>query len=282
MKELGYYNGKVGELSEMTVPMNDRAGFFGDGVYEAAVARNGIIFAERDHIDRFFRSAAKLRMELPYTKEELHEILQGLVDRMDPGDLFIYWQASRGTASRNHLFPGEDVKPNLWVTLSLKEVKKPGEPIQLITLEDTRFLHCDIKTLNLIPAVMASQAAAEAGCGEAVLHRGDRVTECAHSNVSILKDGVLMTAPTDNLILPGITRAHLIRICKDLGGPVREEPFTLDDLRSADEILVTSTTKFCAAADRLDGQPAGGKDPELARKLAEALYDEFRRETHDI
>lgn len=282
MKELGYYNGKVGELSEMTVPMNDRAGFFGDGVYEAAVARNGIIFAERDHIDRFFRSAAKLRMELPYTKEELHEILQGLVDRMDPGDLFIYWQASRGTASRNHLFPGEDVKPNLWVTMSLKEVKKPGEPIQLITLEDTRFLHCDIKTLNLIPAVMASQAAAEAGCGEAVLHRGDRVTECAHSNVSILKDGVLVTAPTDNLILPGITRAHLIRICKDLGVPVREEPFTLNDLRSADEILVTSTTKFCAAADQLDGQPAGGKDPELARKLAEALYDEFRRETHDI
>lgn len=282
MKELGYYNGKVGELSEMTVPMNDRGGFFGDGVYEAAVARNGVIFAVRDHIDRFFRSAAKLRMDLPYTKDELQEILQGLVERMDPGDLFIYWQATRGTAPRNHLFPGEDVKPNLWITMSLKEVKKPGDPIQLITLEDTRFLHCDIKTLNLIPAVMASQAAAEAGCGEAVLHRGDRVTECAHSNVSILKDGVLITAPTDNLILPGITRAHLIRICKDLGVPVREEPFTLDDLRNADEILVTSTTKFCAAADELDGQPAGGKDPELAKRLAEALYDEFRRETHDI
>ena len=282
MKELGYYNGKVGELSEMTVPMNDRGGFFGDGVYEAAVGRNGVIFAVRDHIDRFFRSAAKLRMDLPYTKDELQEILQGLVERMDPGDLFIYWQATRGTAPRNHLFPGKDVKPNLWITMSLKEVKKPGDPIQLITLEDTRFLHCDIKTLNLIPAVMASQAAAEAGCGEAVLHRGDRVTECAHSNVSILKDGVLITAPTDNLILPGITRAHLIRICKDLGVPVREEPFTLDDLRNADEILVTSTTKFCAAADELDGQPAGGKDPELAKRLAEALYDEFRRETHDI
>lgn len=279
MKELGYYNGRYGELSEMMIPMNDRVCYFGDGIYEAAMARNYKIFALQEHIDRFFNSARMLEIRLPYTKEELGSILDEMLHKMDTGNLFVYWQATRGTAPRNHVFPPEQVPSNLWITLRPMEMKRLEKPIQLITMEDTRFLHCNIKTLNLIPSVMAAQKAAEAGCGEAVLHRGERVTECAHSNVSILQNGVLKTAPTDNLILPGIARAHLIRVCGRLGIPVEEIPFTLEELRNAEEILVTSTTKLCLAADRLDGRPAGGKRPDLVKLLQQELLREYIEET---
>ena len=154
-----------------------------------------------------------------------------------------------------------------------------SEKIRLITVEDTRFFHCNIKTLNLIPSVMASQKAKEHGCQEAVFHRGDRVTECSHSNCHILKDGRLITAPLDNLILPGIARAHLLRICERLGVPVDERPFTLAELFAADEVLVTSSSKFCMSACEIDGKPAGGKAPELVAKLQAAVMEEYLQET---
>ena len=159
---------------------------------------------------------------------------------------------------------------------------KPAEisdgltPIKLITTEDTRFFHCNIKTLNLIPSVMAAQKAKEAGCQECVFYRpGGRVTECAHSNVHILKDGVLYTAPTDHLILPGIARAHLIRMCKSLGVPVSETPYTLKELFDADEVIVTSSSNLCLRACQIDGKPVGGKAPELMEKIRSSLLEEF-------
>ena len=213
MKTLGYYNGKYGELDEMTIPMNDRVCWFGDGVYDAGPSRNYKIFAIDEHVDRFFNSAGLLDIKMPVTKDELKALLQEMVNKMDTGNLFVYYQVTRGTGMRNHVFtegPG-----NLWITLKPAEISDGKEPIKLITTEDTRFLHCNIKTLNLIPSCMAAEKARKAGCQEAVFYRpGGRVTECAHSNVHILRDGKLVTAPTDNLILPGIARAHLIRICK--------------------------------------------------------------------
>lgn len=278
MDKLGYYNGQYGPLEEMMIPMNDRACFFGDGVYDAGPCRNYHIFALDEHIDRFFRSAEMLRMIMPVTKEELKDLLQKLLREMDSGNLFVYYQLTRGTGLRDHAFtegPG-----NLWITLTPSEISDGLEPIRLITLEDTRFFHCNIKTLNLIPSVIASQKALEAGCQEAILYRtGGRVTECAHSNVHILKDGVLYTAPTDNLILPGISRAHLLKACEALGIPYKEEAFDLDMLHSADEILVTSSGKPCRHADRLDGEPAGMKDPERFEALRRYLVKEIRQAT---
>ena len=149
-------------------------------------------------------------------------------------------------------------------------------PLRLITVEDTRFFHCNIKTLNLIPSVLASEKAKQAGCQEAVFYRpGGRVTECAHSNIHIIKDGILRTAPADNLILPGVARAHLIRMCKKLEIPVNETAFTLTDLFDADEVLVSSSSNFCLHADTIDGKPVGGKAPELLERLRKALVDEF-------
>lgn len=279
MENLGYYNGKFGLLEEMTVPMLDRVCYFGDGVYDATYSRNHKIFALDEHIERFYNSADLLGIKIPYSKEQLKEILKDMVKKVDSGEQFVYWQITRGTGLRNHAFPADDVKANLWIMLKPLKVKDMSKKYKLITLEDTRFLHCNIKTLNLLPSVIASQKTEEAGCQESVFHRGDRVTECAHSNVSILKDGVLKTAPTDNLILPGIARAHLIKMCKLFNIPVDETPFTLTELMEADEVIVTSSGQFCMAACEIDGKAVGGKAPEIIKKLQDALLNEFLEET---
>ncbi|EKQ51659.1 MULTISPECIES: D-amino acid aminotransferase [unclassified Clostridium] len=279
MENLGYYNGKYGLLEEMTIPMNDRVCYFGDGVYDATYSRNHVIFALDEHIDRFFNSAGLLKIKIPYTKEQVKEILKDMVKKVDSGEQFVYWQVTRGTAMRNHAFPSDEVPANLWIMLKPLNIKDMSQKIKLITLEDTRFLHCNIKTLNLLPSVMAAQKTEEAGCQEAVFHRGIRVTECAHSNVSILKDGILKTAPTDNLILPGIARAHLIKMCKLFNIPVDETAFTLKELMEADEVIVTSSGQFCITACEIDGKPVGGKAPELIKKLQDALLKEFLEET---
>ena len=278
MKELGYYNGRIGELSEMTVPMTDRACWFGDGVYDAQMCRHYHLFALNEHVDRFFRSASLLRMTVPMTKDELKALLNELVRKMDTGDLFVYYQLTRGAGPRGHAFP--DCAPNLWVTLTPKQLIDKQEPISLITTEDTRFLHCNIKTLNLIPSIMAAQRAAEAGCYESVFYRaGGRVTECAHSNVHILRGGTLYTAPTDNLILAGIARARLIAACRRLDIPVREEPFYLSDLMAADEIITSSSSALCLRACKVDGIAAGMKDETTYRRIHDEIIREYLAET---
>lgn len=278
MKTLGYYNGKYGELDEMTIPMNDRVSWFGDGVYDAGPSRNYKIFAIDEHIDRFFNSAGLLDIKMPVTKPELKELLQEMVNKMDTGNLFVYYQVTRGTGIRDHAYtegPG-----NLWIMLKPAEISDGTKPIKLITREDTRFFHCNIKTLNLIPSVVATQKAKEAGCQECVFYRpGGRVTECAHSNVHIIKDGKLVTAPTDNLILPGIARAHIIKACKKLEIPVSETPYTLDDLFNADEVIVSSSSNLCLHASEIDGKPVGGKAPELLEKIRVEVLDEFYKAT---
>ena len=190
MKTLGYYNGNYGPLEEMTVPMNDRACYFGDGVYEATLAKNGKIFALKEHLDRFFNSAGLLKIEIPYTREELTSILYDMLAKMDDSEIFIYWQVTRGTGIRQHQFPAAGTKANLWIFMKPGKHGDSSKRLKLTDMEDTRFLHCNIKTLNLLPNVMAAEKAESMGCGECVFHRGDVVTECAHSNVSIIKDSV--------------------------------------------------------------------------------------------
>jgi len=278
MKHLGYYNGAFGEIETMTVPMNDRVCYFGDGVYDASYSRNYKIFALDEHIDRLYNSAALLRIDIHETKEEMRGILTEMVAKMDTGENFVYWQVTRGTAMRNHIFPKEG-RANLWIVIYPKNIVDTYKKIKLITKPDTRFFHCNIKTLNLIPAVMASEEALEAGCDETVLHRDGRVTECAHSNVHILKDGVFRTAPTDNLILPGIARAHLIGACRRLGIPVDETPFTVEEMMAADEVIVTSSGSLCLAAEEIDGIAVGGKAPAMLKQLQDAVVQEFMAAT---
>lgn len=280
MKNLGFYNGKVDEIEKIFIPMSDRVCFFGDGVYDATYSRNYKIFAADEHIERFFNSAKSLEIPLPYSKEQLKQLLQEMVEKMDTGENFVYFQATRGSAPvRNHVFP-EAGKANVWINIYPKEIQDVYKKVRLITMEDTRFLHCNIKTLNLIPAVMASQRAKEAGCDETVFHRNGRVTECAHSNVHIIKNGTLITAPTDHLILPGIARKHIIEACKVLGIPVEERPYTVDDLMAADEVMISSAGALCLSANAVDGTPVGGHAPELLKKLQDRLLADFIEATN--
>lgn len=280
MKNLGYYNGVVDEIENISIPMGDRVCFFGDGVYDATYSRNYKIFSLGQHIDRFFNSAKLLEINLGVTKEELKSLLQELVNKMDTGENFVYFQATRGTDGvRNHVF-GEG-KANIWINVYHKEILDVYKRVKLITLPDTRFFHCNIKTLNLIPSVIASKRASEKGCFESVFHRDGRVTECAHSNVHIIKDGALITAPTDNLILPGIARRHIIDACGELGIPVYERPYNLDELFSADEIMVSSAGALCLAAEEIDGKAVGGKASEILKSLQDKLLKDFLEETND-
>ncbi len=280
MKELGYYNGRIGELNEMTVPMNDRACWFGDVVYEAGMCRNYHIFTMDEHVDRLFRSASMVEIQVPVSKDELKAILNSLVFKMDTGNLVLYYQVTRGGGPRNHAYP--EGPANLWITLRPKEMNPDMKPVSLITGEDTRFFHCNIKTLNLLPSVMANEKARRAGCYEHVFYRpGGRVTECSHSNVHMIKDGVFRTAPLDNLILPGIARAHLIAACKRLGIPVSEAPFTVEEFMEADEIITSSSTAPCVRACMVDGKEAGMKRPDLFDALHEAIFNEYYEATND-
>ncbi|MBQ1229864.1 MAG: aminotransferase class IV [Clostridia bacterium] len=278
MKTLGYYNGVIDELDRMQVPMLDRACYFGDGVYDVSFSRNHKIYALEEHVSRFFHSADLLRMKPPMEEKELCSLLCDLAKRLDEDSLWVYFQLSRGTGFRSHAFP-EQEKPNLWIMMRPMKIKDTYKPMRCITMEDTRFYHCNIKSLNLLPNVLATQATVEAGVEECILHRGETVTECAHSNLSILKDGVLLTHPADEMILAGTGRAHLLQTCRDFGISIREECYTLTDLKEADEIIITSASALCIPVSEVDGVPVGGKASDLLRKLQDHLLNLFLRET---
>lgn len=290
LKNLGYYDGKYDLIENMTVPMSDRVCWFGDGVYDATATRNGVIYCLDDHIERFYNSASMVDIKIPYTKNELKDLLIDLVSKVDTsetnGETFLYWQITRGAnVPRNHVFP-DDAKANLWVTVTPRKLADIYRRAKLISYEDVRFFMCNIKTLCLLPNVLASETAKQAGAEECVLYRKEadgiknRVTEGAHTNVHCLKDGKLYTAPLDNLVLPGIARKNLIKMCNKLGVPVVEEPYSLEFLMGADEVLLTSSSNFCIVATHVDDTPVGGKTPELLRKIQDALVEDYINNTN--
>lgn len=275
MKTLGYYNGKYDEIDKIMIPMSDRSHWFGDGVYDATCARNYKIMAIDEHVDRFFNSARLLNINLGFTKEYLNDLLNELVQKLDDDELFVYWQATRGgNGLRSHNYDKEQ-KANLWITICPEEITDKDKEYKLTSMEDTRFLHCNIKTLNLIPSVVAYQHAKENNCDETVFHRGDIVTECAHSNVHIIKDKKFITHPADEYILPGIARAHLLKACKALNIEVEERPFTVDELINADEVIVSSSGDLCIRATEFEGKAVGKKDNDTFNRLKEYIYQEW-------
>ena len=279
MKNLGYYNGTYDLIERMTVPMNDRACYFGDGIFDVTYTRNHIPYSLEEHMDRLYASADELGIRIGISKEQFSALLRDLIRKVDSDEQLVYWQVSRGTEMRSHA-PMSELTANIWVTLRPMKLRDTYTPMKAITVEDTRFLHCNMKTLNLIPTVLASRQAASAGADEAIFHRGERVTECAHSNLSILRaDGVLQTAPADRMILAGVARGHLLQFCRKFGVPVVEEPFTVAEMMEAAEVIVTSSGTLCRPVGEIDGQPVGGKAPELLNKLRDALVRDFMEKT---
>lgn len=275
MEHLGYYNGEWGPLEDLKVPFLDRVSFYGDGVYDATMGIDGVVLFAQDHIDRFFNSCANVEIDPGISKEDLKALLTDLLAKVDAPVNFVYWQVTRGTDYRHHYFC--EGSANLWIMIVPDEMEDLSTPVDLISAEDVRFQMCNTKTLNLLPNVLAAQRTKEADCYEAVFVRDGYVTECAHSNVQILKDGVLITHPADNHILPGIARKHLIQACLALEIPVKECLFTLDELKDADEVIVTSSSALCMPAKTIDGQPVGGKDAVLLDSLRSYVEDECQR-----
>jgi D-alanine transaminase len=261
------------ERDQASVDIEDRGFTFGDGVYEVFRVYSGQIFEAKEHWQRLARSAKELRIDLPYTAEFLHNGVMELMKADGLNDGMVYLQLTRGAAPRAHAFPPAGTKPTL--TVFTKILERPTAALQdgiaAITHPDIRWLRCDIKSLNLLPNVLAKQAASEVEAAEAVLHRDGVVTEGSSSNVAIIKDGVLLTHPANHLILPGITRTVVLRLAGDLGLPVKEEPFTTAALLGADEAFVLSTNVEIMPVVRIDGTPIGdGRPGPVTRRLQQA------------
>ena len=263
------------------VNIEDRGYQFGDGVYEVIGVYEGKPFMLDEHMERLKRSAREIQLSLPYSTDQLKSKLVELVEvnKLDEG--IIYMQVSRGTASREHFFPDADVSP-VTIAYTREEERMTATEEQgatAVLTEDIRWLRCDIKTLNLLPNVLAKQKAVENNAIEAILHRGETVTEASASNVFIVKDGELFTHPANNYILSGITRKKIIQLCETLGIKVNEETFTVDDMLAADEVFITATKLDVVPILKIDNHPIGTGSPgETTLKLLQA----FRSTIQDL
>lgn len=267
------FNDKLIARDEARVDVEDRGYQFGDGVYEVIRVYGGQLFCLDEHLDRLERSAQEIRLPLPYSREQAKRLLLQLIEANQLKDGYVYVQITRGTAPRDHAFP---TKSEPVLTAYTVEAERPTElmknGIRAITQEDIRWLRCDIKSLNLLGAVLAKQAAVDAGAQEAILHRNGTVTEGSATNVFIVKNGIMWTHPANHLILHGITRAVTLKLAEKEGIPVREEAFSLEALRSADEVFITSTTKEIVPVVEVDGIPVSmGQPGWVTRKLQQAF-----------
>ncbi|MBU7320702.1 D-amino-acid transaminase [Paenibacillus oleatilyticus] len=258
---------------EVRVSPDDRGYYFGDGIYEVFRVYGGKLFEAEAHFKRLERTAAAVRIDLPAASSELKKLLEQLIAANSLIEGTVYLQITRGTTPRAHAFPAQ-AEPVLMAYTT--EVKRPVHMMQqgiaVVTMEDIRWLRCDLKTLNLLPNTLAKQHALDRGADDVVLHRSGLVTECSASNVMIVKQGAVITHPADNLILHGITRAVALRLARELGIPVAETPFTLDDLRQADEAFVTGTTIEVTPVISVDGLPvATGNPGPITRVLQQAF-----------
>ncbi|MGF9916094.1 D-amino-acid transaminase [Paenibacillus ehimensis] len=258
---------------EVRVSPDDRGYYFGDGIYEVFRVYGGKLFEAEAHFHRLERTAAAVRIDLPAASSELKKQLEQLIAANSLVEGTVYLQITRGAAPRNHMFPAQAERVLMAYTTELKRpVHTMQQGISVVTMEDIRWLRCDLKTLNLLPNTLAKQYALDQGADDVVLHRSGLVTECSASNVMIVKEGAVITHPADNLILHGITRAVALRLARELGIPVAETPFTLDDLRQAEEAFVTGTTIEVTPVISVDGIPvASGSPGPVTRRLQQAF-----------
>ena len=274
MNSFAYYNGKFGKRNEISIPLTDRTIFFGDAIYEAAIGCFDRILWEDEHIDRLFDNAEKLAINHGYSKKKLSAILHEIAVKSCIESYLIYFSLSRSSEERIHSAKN-CIGANLMVTIEPISIDKKSRAVTLTVKEDRRYQFCNIKTVNLLPNVLALTDAEKHGYDEVVFHKNGIVTECAKSNISILKRGRLITHPLDNTILPGITRKHLLKECQRLGIQCFEETFTLSDMYSADEIIISSSSKLCRPVKQIDDISVGGKSDKLLRDICDAIYMQY-------
>lgn len=276
MKPIGLLNGKLIDLTDNIVPMEDRGHQFGDGVYEVTRVYNGRCFALKMHVDRLYRSLRELTIPAVYTYEELAEFHELLIKESGITEGAIYLQITRGVSPRAHGFP-ENVVPCL--TMSIRPVavapdKNKLEGAKGLLIPDERWLRCDIKSLNLLGNVMGKQKANEAGCFEGIQVRDGFVTEGTSSNFFVIKDGVAWTYPRCNLILTGVTRTLIMeKIAPELGVLVVEKKFDEAFVKTAEEAFVSGTNSEITPIVTINGKPVGtGSVGPITRKIQAAYW----------
>ncbi len=280
MSRIAYVNGRYLPLSQAKVHVEDRGYQFGDGVYEVCEVRDGRLIDERRHLERLQRSLRELRIGLPITLRALDVIFQEVVERNRISYGIVYLQITRGVARRDHAFPTVPVEPSIVVTArALSKTRNEAlaeKGIAVITVPDNRWGRVDIKTIGLLPNVLARQAAIEQGARDAWFVDADgSVTEAASANAWIVTAaGTVVTRPADHTILRGITRTVLLDVIKAQGLKLEERAFTVKEAYSAREAFITSASQIVLPVVRIDDHPIGNGAPGL---LATALRREFHR-----
>jgi D-alanine transaminase len=280
MSRVAYVNGRYLARREAVVNVEDRGYQFADGVYEVCEVRGGRIVDERRHMARLQRSLDELRIRLPMTFPALGIILRETIRRNRVRDGIVYLQVTRGVARRDHAFPHPDTAPSVVVTARNLDAARnemiAAEGISVITVPDNRWQRVDIKSVALLPNVLARQAAREQGAREAwFVDREGRVTEGAATNAWIVTPGGrVVTRPADHCILRGITRAVVLDMLRLQGLELEERPFTVDEAYAAREAFVTAASQVVMPVVRIDGRPIGNGAPGL---VASALRRDFHR-----
>lgn len=264
---------KFTHRDNLNYPFEERGLQFGDGVYEVIRIYNGAYYLFEEHVNRLFRSADAVKINLLFSKEELKRLLLDLLERNKmTTDGKVYLQVTRGSAPRDHVFP-KDVPANIYAYVQdlPRNLENLKDGVSTILERDVRWENCYIKSLNLLPNVLAKQEAKENGCYEAILHKDEIVTECSSSNVYLVKDGKIYTHPATRGILHGCVRMAIERFARDQNIPFIEESFTLEDINRADELFLSSSTSEVLPIVKVAGNQVNDGNPgEITRKLQEA------------
>ncbi len=274
--DIVYFNTQYLPRTTVKISPDDRGFLFADGVYEVIRAYKGRLFRMDLHLKRLARSLRELKINGP-SMERIAEISDALLQRnnLKDADAAIYIQITRGAAPRKHAFPKSAPSPTVY--LNAFTVQPPVEAwekgAKAITTPDIRWTRCDIKSVSLLPNVLASQAAAEAGAEDAIFIRDDFVTEGSHTNVCAVFKGRLQTHPKNNYILPGVTREVVLSLCADLNIPVSQTPISANSLPRADELMLLGTSTEVMPIVQLDNRRvSNGKPGPITRKLQEAFW----------
>ena len=280
MSRIAYVNGRYAPLPEAAVSIEDRAFAFGDGVYEVCEVRGGFLIDERRHLARLGRSLAAVRMAWPVGERALRLILRETVRKNRVRDGLVYLQVSRGAARRDHAFPAPDVRPCLVVVARALDpslaAARAAAGVAVVSLPEQRWRRPDIKSLQLLPNVLAKQAARDAGAFEAWFVDPDGfVTEGASTNAWIVAaDGSLVTRQADDAILHGVARATLLDVAAKLALRFEERPFTLREAKEAREAFLSSATTVATSVVSIDGAKIGdGKPGAVVKALRQAFHE---------
>jgi D-alanine transaminase len=280
MSDIVYLNGAFMPIEDAHVPVLDRGFIFGDGVYEVIPVYSRQPFRLAEHLRRLQYSLDKVRITNPHNEAEWTRLAAELIQRNAGEDQSVYLHITRGVAKRDHAFP-KDTKPTVFMMSFPLVTPAPAlveSGVACVTARDDRWFNCDIKSISLLGNCLLRQLSADVGATETILFRDGQLTEASSSNVFVVRDGVLLTPPKDHLVLPGITYDVVLEIARSREFQLEVRAVTEAEVRSADEIWVTSSTKEVLAVTTLDGKPVGDGKPGMFFRRMHALYQEFKKD----